>query len=565
MLRLSHLGLSPLVLRPLGLCLAMAAVGMPPSDAGTLFVDANQNTGANDGSSWAAAFQGPLGLQSALAAATSGDQIFVAQGTYLPTATTSRTASFQLKNGVDVLGGFTGTELTPAERPPFGAAETILSGDLAGNGSGPGFFNDNSYHIIRTVGNNATAVLEGFTVTGGAATTGGSNNDRGGGILCIGNVSPTIRHCRFIQNRSTFGGAAGYVNNGGSPSFTDCSFEDGVGGSFGGAFDIAGGTTVVFERCLFRGNIAARGGALEIFSSTGPLVSNCIFTDNTATGNSGGGGLWIGSGGNTRLRSCTVVGNHSTTNNVAGVQIQSAGAVTLRNTIVWGNIGPASATEQQAQLPINANASYCLIGGGAFPGTGNVTGDPLFVNLAGADFSLTASSGAVDAGDNTQSIAGVLVDFAGNDRFVDVASVLDTGVGPAPVIDMGALERPDDSPFVDLGHALAGAAGAPILDLTGTLVGGAPFGLSITNMASSSTVFIIAGSTAVNSPLLGGLLVPSPDVLLGAPTGAGSLAFGLPWPLGLPSGTQVFVQAWVQDATGPFGASATNAIVGTTP
>ena len=42
------------------------------------------------------------------------------------------------------------------------------------------------------------------------------------GILAVGNVSPTIRNCRFLDNTCSFGGAAGYVNNGGAPTFSDC-------------------------------------------------------------------------------------------------------------------------------------------------------------------------------------------------------------------------------------------------------------------------------------------------------------------------------------------------------
>jgi hypothetical protein len=62
-------------------CLA-AVVGSSAVDrlasAGTLFVDANLATGANDGSSWVDAFQGSGGLQSALALAALGDEIWVA-------------------------------------------------------------------------------------------------------------------------------------------------------------------------------------------------------------------------------------------------------------------------------------------------------------------------------------------------------------------------------------------------------------------------------------------------------------------------------------------------------
>ena len=543
----------------LGLALA------PTASADTLHVDEGLNSGANDGSSWANAYQGIDGLAAALSASVAGDDIYVAEGTYRPTSTGTRTLAFALKTGVEVYGGFAGGEASPAERPAFGTAESILTGDLAGDDDGlGGNIGENSYHVVTSPGADATAVLDGFVITSGFAN-GAGNNDSGAGILCTNGSSPTIRLCRFTDNRCTFGGAAGYIISGAAPSFTDVIFENGDGGAFGGAFDIAGGGAVRYERCLFRNNTAARGGALEIFSTNGVVVNNCVFTGNVATGSGGGGGLWMGTGGNTQVRNCTIVGNTSTVNNVGGLRTQSSAGTTVVNCVIWGNIGPGSATTQQAQMNLATNATYCVVMG-TFAGTGNVDTDPLFADAPGDDFTLTAGSSAVDAGNNNAVPGGTLVDFAGNDRFVDDAGTVDTGVGSAPIVDMGAFEfAPGGSPFTDLGNGLAGTSGEPVLELTGTLVGGTTVNLSLTNAAPASTAFFVVGSSALFAPIKGGILVPAADVVVGLGTGAGTLAFGFGWPVGVPPGFGTWYQAWVQDAGGPSGFAASNGVVGTTP
>ena len=107
--------------------------------AAVTYVDADA-AGANDGSSWAKAYGD---LQNALAAATSGDEVWVAEGAYKPTSGTDRTISFQLVEGVALYGGFAGTEGARDQRD-WAAHKTILSGDI-GN---PGDSSDNSYHVV---------------------------------------------------------------------------------------------------------------------------------------------------------------------------------------------------------------------------------------------------------------------------------------------------------------------------------------------------------------------------------------------------------------------------------
>ncbi len=402
--------------------------------AGTIYVDANLTTGANDGSSWADAYQGSDGLRLALSSAVSGDDLFVAQGTYKPTTAASRSASFLLKNNVEIYGGFVGGETSPVQRPAMGTAPSILLGDLSDN-DGSNLRNDNSYHLITTSGTNASAVLDGFEIRAGNAN-GSGNNNKGGGILCVSNSNPTIRNCDFIDNRCTFGGGAGYIN-GSHPTFTDCSFVDNLGGSYGGAFDMNGGNNTQFERCTFIGNSANRAGALEIFSTSNALVSNCLFVDNTATGSSGGGGLWFGAGGSATVVNCTVVGNHAPSTTGGGLR-DSGSNVTVTNCIFWDNDGPGGAQGSANQVA-GTNVTYCMVEGGA-TGAGNLAVAPVFVNTAAGDYNLMITSPGIDAGNNAAVVTGVTLDIRHKRRFEDEPSVADTGLGSAPIVDMGSSE-----------------------------------------------------------------------------------------------------------------------------
>lgn len=534
----------------------------PIAAADTLFVDANLISGADDGSTWADAFQGTDGLQDALAAAVSGDEIFVADGLYLPTGTGTRTVAFALKNGVEIYGSFAGGEASPSERPPFGTSDSVLSGDLNGDDGG-GMLGDNSIHLITTAGTDTSAVIDGFVVTAGNANIGGGNRDRGAGILCLGAVSPTVRNCRFIANRCTFGGAAGYINNGGAPQFTDCTFEDGNGGSFGGAFDIAGGGAVLFERCLFRNNTAARAGAVEVFSSTGPLMNTCLFIGNTATGPSGGGAVWVGSGGGSRIRNCTLVGNTATNHSSGGVRNEGVANFRVLNSILWNNTGVGGLQGPNNQVNAGTIVLTCLVQGG-FPGAGNVDGDPLFADVGNLDYTPSVNSTAIDAGDNAQVIAGTALDYLGRPRHADVLTVADTGVGTAPLADMGAFEYP--SSWVDLGGALAGAAGDPVLAMSGPLTGLSANLAVLDNAAPSALSVVFAGFSLGNAPVLGGVLLPAPDVIrLFNTSASGTLNLPFTWPAGQPTGVDLFFQIWIPDVGAPFGYAASNGVQGSTP
>lgn len=156
------------------LLLLTALVGLLTSmtaQATTYYVKTNGSDAAN-GTTWATAY---ATLQQALSTAGSGDQIWVAKGTYYPDEGGSFTdndpiAAFTMKNGVAIYGGFAGNEASDYDLSlrDFVTNETILSGEIQQDNDD----SNNSEHVIYNNFNSgnpltATAVLSGFTVTKG--------------------------------------------------------------------------------------------------------------------------------------------------------------------------------------------------------------------------------------------------------------------------------------------------------------------------------------------------------------------------------------------------------------
>ena len=272
----------------------------PPSGpAEVWYVDAGATGPTHDGRTWCNAF---TNLQDGLAAATDGDAIRIADGTYTPDQGAGQTsgdrmATFQLLSGVSVLGGYAGCGAPDPDERNVGAYETILSGDVLGNDSpvactqswpdcgsygmrclGDGFCimpannGENSYHVLTTSGTRPTAVLDGVTITGGNAN-GSYPHSCGGGIYShVG--SPTIANCTITRNTS--GGGSG------------------TGG--GGVYCYGGRPTI--EGCTISGNTANEGAGGGIYSDyASPLIRSCLIEDCTCEylmdfDPAGGGGIY---------------------------------------------------------------------------------------------------------------------------------------------------------------------------------------------------------------------------------------------------------------------------------
>ncbi|WP_234572346.1 choice-of-anchor Q domain-containing protein [Rhodohalobacter sp. 614A] len=374
-------------------------------ESGILYVDKNVSGGNENGSSWANAIPE---LRTALQWAgdnwNSGTlQIWVADGAYTPTDDSNRSASFQLINGVEIYGGFDATEDELSGRD-WQANETILSGNIDGDIPST----NNSYHVVNGTGANNTAVLDGFTVTGGNAD--GSNPHYGGGGIFIYNSSqsgsPTLANLRITENEASNIGGGIYSYN---SSYTLFNVEISENTArFGGGIYLTVGHPKFLNVGIYNNSADNDGGGIN--STDDITLTNVTINNNSADGDGGG--------------------------------FYNTGNADIQNSILWGNT--ADGDEDQiytdtfyGTVPTYTNSLVEDIdltdtGIGNLDGTA-YTAALVFANFSGGDYSLAAGSNAINNGDN------LLYTDAGGDLQEDNDLTGNPRLDAA-IIDMGAYE-----------------------------------------------------------------------------------------------------------------------------
>ncbi|MFH0944997.1 MAG: PQQ-binding-like beta-propeller repeat protein [Planctomycetota bacterium] len=123
------------------------------------------------------------------------------------------------------------------------------------------------------------------------------------------------------------------------------------------------------------------------------------------------------------------------------------------------------------------------------------------------------------------------------------------------------------STWTDLGSALAGATGEPVLLGQGELKAQQVARLKLKNALPNSVSALVLGLSNAGTPFKGGTLVPATDVVVfGLPTGsAGELPLTAQVPAAMAAGVPLYFQYWIVDPAGPWGFAASNAVTVTTP
>lgn len=405
-------------------CVALASA----CSAAVIYVNCNAPGGGN-GQSWATAYNN---LQFGLAAAHSGDEIWIAAGTYKPTTGWDRRMCFVMKESVALYGGFPSSGDPTWESRDWVANETILSGDIGTAGSA----SDNSYHVVVGA-NNAT--LEGFTLTAGNAN-GSSETERSGGGMYNSSSSPTVTNCTFTGNSASgwpsYGGA-GMYNSSGSPTVTNCTFTSNSAGYYGGGMYNSSGSATL-TNCVFSGNSAqgdGYGGGMENWGGTvtsctftgnsgysgggmynsGGTVTNCTFTGNSASYHNGGGMVNFGT-----VTNCTFTSN-SASRSGGGMYNASSSNPTVTDCTFTRNTastygGGMENTSGSSPTVTNCRfyANWAAIGGG---GMDNESSSPTLTNCVFVGNGTSGSGGAVYnyLSDNSSIVNSVLVDNAADE------------------------------------------------------------------------------------------------------------------------------------------------------
>lgn len=292
--------------------------------------------GTGDGSSWGNASGDLQKMIDELAAVDAPGEVWVAKGEYRPTTQiiegVQYAASFRMRDGIDVYGGFAGGEISKADRkkgsmPWIYTNETILLGADYENGTATWANNQwnvtsSSRHVVwfaPMTGEEdfkSVTVLDGVTIKGGAANGGEGladfATDKGGGVYM--GLNAILQNCIVTENTAKGDGGGVYANGDGA----DASSANAKGGRVVG--------------CLVYNNSSVEDGG-GVFVENAGLVLRSMITNNSAMN---GAGVYLDKNTENHpeylILSTSVVSNNTATGN--GAVYCNESGVLLQNTIV---------------------------------------------------------------------------------------------------------------------------------------------------------------------------------------------------------------------------------------
>ncbi len=269
----------------------------------------------------------------------------------------------------------------------------------------------------------------------------GNTSNVSGGAIGSGFSSAVIRRTSFLNNTSDiFGGA---INCDAESQFLceDCLFEGNLIDDWGGAIRVYGSASAELTGCVFRNNQAKHGGAL--YASGLVAIEDCVFEGNYAVNyagaclfkyeplegissihnslfyandaGAGGGGLIATYYGAFTMSNSTVVGNYGMEQNGAGISCGTAGSAWINNSIIAFNHGPGVRHDASSSIEIACSDVYGNTGGN-YTGemedqtglNGNISSNPLFCDYENWNLTLASQSPCLPENNNCGVLMGAL-------------------------------------------------------------------------------------------------------------------------------------------------------------
>lgn len=335
------------------LCGSIALVAIAAPCFSASFYVSQSAPSSGDGTSWATAFKT---IAQGIAAAQTGDEVIVAEGTY------TEVVDFSGKNiTVRSCDPDNSSVVGATVIEPFGAPAAVRfrSGETR-EAVLAGFTISSSQTGVSC--EEASPIIRRNVIVGNAA-----DFDKGGGISCY-LASPLIEHNIIAANRASQGGG-GIACDGGLPVVRRNLLIQNVSDFHGGGILVVNCTAHVSHNRIIANSSRGDGGGIASITSQLHLTNNLISSNHsTATGGGLGGTLSI-----VTLTANTIAGN-SATSGAGGVSL-SLSSPTLRNSILWGN----------GQDLDGVAATYSCIEDTSASGDGNIHDNPRFTDPAGLD------------------------------------------------------------------------------------------------------------------------------------------------------------------------------------
>lgn len=487
-----------------------------------------------------------------------------------------------LREAINDANNNLGNDTITFQRAFFSQPRTItLSGtELSVVSNGALTIDNTTPSLVTVSGNNTSRILlnDGVLTVNRLIFTGGNGIGIGETLFNNGGAIYNLNVLTLNQSQVTgnaVSGEGGGISNQRTITFNKCivsnnlaikiTVDDVLTSGFGGgvlSFNSLDQTVTDVNDSTFFNNVAEAFGTGGGIDNSGLLdITNSTFSGNSTISTGGflnnGGAIWT-SNSAVNIINSTIAGNTTSNSNTisgisaSGIYNSGGGTVTLRNTIVAGNVNNSTFPDVSS----NSNTGGFASGGNNLIGNlGNLT---TFVNGANGDQTGTAAapldpllaplalnggsvltrallgnSPAVDAGSNVAGIPAVDARGAARLSAVDIGAF---ELNPAFVaalpfgrntVAYSAVIAPNSGAFVYTlaagalppGLSLSSAAGVVTISGTPTQEGAFNFTLGYTdgvNSGSANYTITIAAATAANVQLGGRVLTSAGRGLRGA-------------------------------------------------